>query len=137
MENNHAKVNYGENYFAPVANLHNNRNPDSNSTQSSNSGYPQIDTDALNAQQAGSKVEGNTGKTYTVYEEDYHEQQPIQTVIKCKKPHNCGKCADCEKRRKREKEERRRHEQDDCQAACLIQCCIAVCQGFFYSTLGR
>lgn len=136
MENNHAKVNYGENYFAPVANFHKNSDPDSNSTQSSNYGYPQTDNDAFLAQQAGNQVESNTGKTYTVYE-DYHEQQPIQTVIKPKKPHNCGKCGECNKRRKREKEERRQHEQDDCQAACLIQCCIAICQGFFYSTLGR
>lgn len=131
MQNNHAKLNYGENYYAPVAQSDLN----SNSTQSSNNGYPQIDTDALNAQQAGYQVESNTKKIYTVYEHHPEPQQPrIQTVIEPKKPHNCGKCEDCDKRREREREERRQREQDECIASCLIEfCCLVLCKAMFNS----
>jgi len=139
MQTNDAKqtssnqMNYGENYYAPVADFHNNSDLNSNSTQSSNPDYPQIDTDAFKAQQAGYQVEGSTKKLFTVYEH-YPEHQPIQTVIKPKKPHNCGKCEDCENRRKREREERLRRERDECIGACLIEfCCLIICKAILRS----
>lgn len=106
MQDHYAKVNYGENHHAPVANL------------DSNGSYPQINTNTLNAQQAGSQVEGSIKKIYTVYEQYPEPQQVIQPVIKPKKPHNCGNCFECDERRKRERDEQLQREKDEC-GACL------------------
>lgn len=122
MQNNFAKVNYGENHYAPVANI------------DSNDSSTQIDTDAFNAQQAGSQVEGSSKKLYIVYEHSPEQQQVIQTVLKPKKPHYCGNCTECEERRKREKEERLQRERYECIGSCLIEfCCLVVCKALLNS----
>ena len=124
------QANYGENYYVPVANFATNNDLESHS----NSGYPQIDNDAFNAQQAGYQVEGNTKKIYTVYEHYPEPQQVIQTVMKPRKPHNCGNCTECEERKKKEKEERFQRERDECIGACLIEfCCLVLCKALLNS----
>lgn len=107
MQDNYAKVNYGENHSAPVAKV------------DSNASYPQIDTDASNAQQAGSQVEGSTKKLDTVDEHYPKPQKVIQTVIKPKRPHNCGKCTECNERRKREGEEIFQRQRNEFISTCL------------------